>query len=183
MTESRDYVSRGLARWPEATRGPNVTSYLSVYLQELVDNEDTVWEVLDGLREWNVQDVSTQASFVLDTVGRLLGQPRPSGFSDVDYKFILRVRSIVRMSDATKPAVFRVCNALSQGQPFMLLEQVPEHWTVSFSLVLDAQWQELYRRLLYDAIGATDSLDLYFAVPGTALYDDPEVGYDEGAYS
>lgn len=170
MTATRDYVTIGVGRLPEKGRGPNTVKYLSIYLREIMSEETTALRVLDGLREWNVPSPST-LSFVLDIIGKLIGQPRPSGFGNDDYRFILQARVLARASDATLSAVTKLVDFLARGAPYGIDASVPEHWTIYFTLDLDVQWRALYARLLLDGIAATDSLDLSLAPPGGGVYD------------
>lgn len=180
MTTARDYVEIGINRLPEKGRGPLTVRYLSIYLREIVAEEIAALQVLDAIQEWNAPTAEGGPSFVYDVLGKLIGHPRPSGFGDADYRFILQARVLARSSDATFASVYKVVRHLARGQPFDVVPSVPEHWTIYFTLALDEQWQSLYRRLLLDSIAATDSLTLEFAPPGGALYDFGE--YDDEVY-
>jgi hypothetical protein len=183
MTVARDFVTHGIARLPEAGRKPNIVKYLSTYLRELTDQEQVIWEILDTFRDWYRVIPNDTHDFIFDTIGGLIGQPRPDGFDNEDYRFILIARTIARQSDATKASVLKMVDHLSQGQGYGVLASIPEHWTIYFQLTnLDAQWMKLYERLLYDTIASTDSMDLNLVTPGTLLYDDEFIGYDEGNY-
>lgn len=177
----RDYVTEGLARLPQLGQQPVIVRYLTVYLQALADNETAVEQVLDGFLNWKF---GASRTWILDTIGALIGQVRPSGFDDEQYRFALVARTIVRVSDSSRGDVERLVAYLAQGSAYALDASVPEHWYVTFiSLPLTAQQQALYADLLLDAIGATDSLTLSWANGGSALYDTDDVGYDAGSYS
>ena len=182
MTTARDYVTEGVGSLPQLGQQPNVVAYLSVYLAQLTTQETAIWQALDGFYGW--QSGARTYSWILDTIGTLIGQVRPSGFGDDDYRFVLIARTISRVSDSSRSDVERLVAYLAQGGSYQVTRGVPEHWYVSFfDLVLTAQWQAVYADLLLATIGATDSLELALANGGTARYDTENVGYDLSTYA
>lgn len=180
--EPFDYVEHGIGRLPDLYRTPTNVKYLSVYLQETANSEVAALQVINALLEWN--GGGRTFSFVLDIIGKLIGQPRPNNFDDDDYRFVLVARTIARVSDSTYPSVLRLVHHLARGSQYSVIPSVPEHWKiVFFDLDLDAQWLAIYARLLLDTIGATDSLEIIQANGGVALYDTDNVGYDQGVYA
>lgn len=178
--EARDYVTEGVNRLPDKGRKPNLVKYLTVYLQALIDEEEPVIELLNELSQW--YRGTPKPDFILDLVGQFIGQPRPSGVTDAEYVFLLRARSVARVSMADQPSVERLVRLLSKGTDYRVIGYAPEHWYITFfDLDLTAQWQAIYADVILDAIGATDSLSLTFADGGTCLYD--EGVYDSCGYA
>lgn len=179
-TRPRDYVTEGVARLPQLGQQPNVIKYLSVYLQQITFGETAALQVLDGFLNWRSGQTY---SWILDTIGGLIGQPRPTNFSDDDYRFVLVARTIARVSDSSRGDVEKLVAFLANGSSYTIDTAVPEHWYITFiDLPLTAQWSALYATILLDAIGATDSLELTSATGGTALYDTDGSEYDFAAY-
>jgi len=176
----RDYVTEGIARLPQLGQQPRVVRYLSVYLQQLTQDETVVTQVLDGFLNWRSGETR---SWILDTIGALIGQPRPTEFGDEDYRFILGARAIARVSDSSRGDIEKLMAYLAQGSGYSISTVVPEHWYFAFiDLPLTPQWSALYATILLDAIGATDSLELSSANGGTALYDTDGSEYDFASY-
>jgi hypothetical protein len=180
MTAQLDHVARGLAETPEKLRGPRIQAYLAVYLAQFNSIEDAVWTVLDAFTNW--QTSGAQLDFVLEIIGALLDQPRPDGFDNESYTFILRARVLVRRSTAIRTDVERVVRWLAQGQPYAVLYVVPKVVIIEFiDLVLTPQEQGLYEQLLLDAVDAVDQISVNIATSATASYD---IGlYDQDLYA
>lgn len=180
MSVQFDHVARGLAEIPEKLRGPRIQAYLAVYLAQFNTIEDAAWQVLDAFTNW--QTTGAQLDFVLETIGALLDQPRPDGFDNQAYTFILRARVLVRRSTAIRTDVERVVRWLAQGQPYLVFFVVPKIVVVEFiDLMLTPQEQALYAQLLLAAIDAIDQISVTFATATTASYD---IGlYDQDLYA
>lgn len=185
MTEARDYVTLGTNRMPDGMRKANALAYLSVYLHTFTATETAFLQVLDAFAEWNRS--TPRYSFVLDAIGRLIGQPRPDGFNDIDYLSVLVARTIVRGSKSQRSDIVRLIAYLSTLNGglgnYSVFAGPPEHWDiVIFDAVLTEQWQDVYARLIFDAIGVTDSFRLTVGTAGTAIYDDESTLYDVSLY-
>ena len=183
MIEPRDYVTLGTDRMPEGMRKPNALAYISVYLAECTDAETVATTLLNGLLEWNIRP--PEYSFALDIIGKLLGQPRPDGFTDTEYQQVLVARSIARVSDADDLSIVPLVAYLSTINGglgnYYVKGGPPEHWVINiFDVTLTPKWYDTYVALLYDAIGATDSLLLTIGTSATALYDSSV--YDASLY-
>lgn len=175
-----DHVEFGLADVPEKLRGPRIDAYLSVYLEQFNVVEDLAQRVLDAFLQW--QTTGAQLDFVLDTIGVLLGQLRPDGYTNEQYAFVLGARVLIRRSTATRDDVLRVARYLAQGNPVAVFSVVPKILIVQFvDLVLSAQDQALYGELLTDAIDAVDGLEILYTTSATAGYDVGE--YDTDLYA
>lgn len=187
--ETYDYVERGIASWPEKTRGEKAMKYLAVYLRAIQDNEDKVAELLNAFINWYRPGQSF--SFVLDIVGSfMLGQPRPAEFigDDENYRTLLVARTITRASDGSEGAVLLLIDFLSRingGQGnYNVVSGVAEHWFIDiFDVQLTPTWQQLYVTLIFDAIGAVDSFTLNINNNGAGVYDSEAQGYDVALYS
>jgi hypothetical protein len=184
MTVARDYVEIGTGRLPDGSRKPNTLAYLSVYLQECTNTETAVLEVLDAFAGWNV--IAPPFSFVLDAIGLFLGQPRPSGFSNEDYRNVLIARSIARVSQSQRDDIVKLAAFLATLNGGLGIYAVtggpPEHWNITlFDVSLTTQWRAVYTTLITDAIGVTDGFTLTTATAASALYDSAQ--YDVSLYS
>lgn len=175
-----DHVAEGIARLPEKLRAPRVVQYLSVYLAQFNNLEEPVQQIIEAFLTWQVQ--GKQFDFVLDTIGALFDQPRPDGFDNEAYAFILQARVLVRRSEATLDDVLAVANYLAQGKTVKVFRTIPKQIIVVFvDLLLTPQEQDLYAQLLTDAIDAVDGLDVQYVTSATAFYD---VGlYDTDLYA
>lgn len=175
-----DHVERGLADIPEKLRGERVLRYLSVYLEQFNVIEELAQSVLDAFVQWQVS--GSQLDFVLETVGAWLDQPRPDGFDNEQYTFILRARVLIRRSEATREDALRVATFLARGNPVELFSLAPKIIVVVFTdLVLTPSEQAVYAELLTDAIDAVDLLEVQYTTSATAGYDIGE--YDEDLYA
>ena len=180
MAAQLDHVARGLAEVPENLRGPRVQAYLAVYLAQCNDIEVAAWQVLDAFTNW--QTTGAQLDFVLEIIGALLDQPRPDGFDNADYTFILRARVLVRRSTAIRTDVERVVRWLARGQPYVVFYLAPKIVVVEFlDLILTPQESALYEQLLLGAVDAVDQVSVTIATVATASYD---IGlYDQDLYA
>lgn len=186
MTAARDYVERGTDRMPEGMRKPNALAYISVYLRELTSTETGYLGVLDAFLDWNT--TAPRYAFVLEALGKLLGQPRPDGFNDTDYRNVLVARSIARASDSSLASITKLVAHLATLNggvgAYSITAGPPEHWhIIIYDVSLTQQWSDLYARLIFDAIGVTDSFDLTLGNASTAVYDDEDSLYDISLYT
>lgn len=165
-----DHTSVGLAAVPEKLRGDRIQTYLSVYLRQFDTIEQLAQTVLDAICNW--QTAGAQFNWVLELIGALLMQPRPDGFTDAQYTFILQARVLVRRSTATRTDVLRVAEFLARGNPVTIFATAPKIVHVTFvNLVLTAQEQAIYEQLLRGAIDAVDKLVINYVTTATAFYD------------
>lgn len=175
-----DHVAVGLAQVPEKLRGERIQRYLAVYLQQYNQIEEAIQQLIEAFLTW--ETIGNQRTFVLDTIGALFDQPRPDGFTDAQYTFILRARALSRKSEATQSDVYRVASFLANGKPVRVFRVVPKIVVVVFTdLQITAQEREIYDAILLDSIDAVDQLDVQYTTSATAGYD---VGlYDEDLYA
>lgn len=175
-----DHVAVGLAEVPEKLRADRVSRYLAVYLQRYNFIEEVAQQVVEGFLAWNAK--GNEKDIVLETIGALFDTPRPTGFSNTQYAFILGARAIARQSNATQADVYRLALYLSEGREVKVFRIVPKIVQVVFvDLQATPTEQAVYARLLLDAVDAVDRLDVQFVSTGTAFYD---VGaYDSELYA
>lgn len=175
-----DHVAEGIADLPEKLRAPRVVRYLSIYLQQFNDIEEAVQQLIEAFIAW--ETIGSQRDFVLDTIGALLDQPRPDGFDNQQYGFILQARVRVRKSCATQADVVRVAQFLAKGHDVFVFRVVPKIVIVVFvDLLLTPQEQQLYKQLLLDTVDAVDQLNVAYVTSATAFYDVGE--YDVELYA
>lgn len=169
-----DHVKEGLRDLPEKLRAERVLAYYAVYLRQMNGIEDLAQTVLDAFVNW--QTTGSQFDWVLDLIGVLLGQPRPEGYDNTAYTFILQARVFARRSTATSDDVRRVVEWLARGQPFAIFTLPPKIIIVQFTdLVLTPQDQAIYAQIITAAIDAVDLLEVIYTTSATS-------GYDFGAY-
>jgi len=189
MIKTFDYLTKGIERWPEKTRGAKAMRYLSVYLQSIQDDEEQLAELLSAFVNWYRPGQSF--TFVLDIIGAyFLGQPRPAEFAtdDESYRTLLVARTIARVSDGSEGAVILLIDFLARingGQgDYFVVSGPPEHWSIDiFGVTLSSIWQSLYVTLIFDTIGAVDSFTLNINNNGAGVYDSETQGYDVALYS
>lgn len=175
-----DHVAAGIADLPEKLRAERVVRYLSVYLKQFNDIEEAVQTLIEAFLTW--ETFGAQRDFVLETIGALLDQPRPDGFDNQQYSFILQARVRVRKSCATQADVVRVAQFLAKGHDVFVFRVVPKIVIVVFvDLLLTSQEQQLYKQLLLDTVDAVDQLNVDYVTSATAFYDVGE--YDVELYA
>lgn len=173
---------QGIAALPEKGRKDVLVRYLSVYLNALNDQEQAQQDLVNQWLGWH--QGTPVSSFVYEIIGSLLDQPRPDGFDDEAYRFILLARTRVRRSSHTLNDVLRVVDYLARGFSYLVQPVVPQAYVIAFfDLGLTDQEQGLYESMLLDTIGQVDQLDLNFVSTGTALYDSLVTVYDVGLYA
>lgn len=177
-----DHVEAGLRDLPEKLRAqaPRVAAYYGVYLRQLNTIEDIAQKVLDALVNW--QTSGAQLDWVLDLIGVWLGQPRPEGYDNTAYTFILQARVFSRRSTATRNDVYLLVEWLARGLPFAIFDLPPKIIIVQFTdLVLTPQDKAIYAQIITAAIDAVDALEVIYTTSSTAGYD---IGlYDQELYA
>jgi hypothetical protein len=139
-----------------------------------------VQQLIDAFLVW--ETIGAQRDFVLDVIGALLDQPRPDGYDNNQYGFLLQARVRVRKSSATQSDVTTVAQFLARGHDVFVLRVVPKVVFVLFvDLNLSALDQKLYRALLLDTIDAVDELVVDYVSTSTSFYDVGE--YDVEIYA
>lgn len=176
-----DHIVQGISALPEKGRGETLVRYITVYLNAFNEEEESQQQLAEAFLLWSRG--TPTFSFVYDTIGTYLDQPRPDGFSDEQYRFILLARTRSRRSSNTLGNVLAVAEFLARGFPFIVQPVVPRAYAIFFfGLELTSQDRQLYRNILLDTIGSVDQLELGFVPLGTALYDSLTQTYDVGVY-
>lgn len=175
-----DHVAVGISELPEKLRADRVVRYLSVYLAQFNDIEAAIQQLIEAFLTW--QTFGAQLDFVLETIGSVFDQPRPEGFTNDQYAFILGARALSRLSQGVVDNVYRVANYLAQGQPVRIFRLVPKIIVIVFTDVhTTPQQQALYYQILLDSVDAVDRLEVAYVMTGTAFYDFGE--YDVELYA
>ena len=175
-----NHVAQGFAALPEKLRANRVLRYLAVYLQQYDNLEEAVQQLIDAFLTWETFGV--EQTFVLETLGALLDQPWPDGFTATQYSFILQARARARRSEATLGDVYRVANFLARGNEVRVFGLVPRTTVIVFVdlQATDAE-KAIYEQILLDTIGDVDGLQVQYVPTGTAFYDFGE--YDTELYA
>ena len=177
-----DHVAVGVAQLPEKlrVRAPGVVQYLSIYLAQYNDTEELLQRIVDAFLTW--ETLGAEYSFVLDTIGALFDQPRPDGFTNAQYAFVLGARARARRSTATLADVYRVANFLARGKPVRVFGLVPKNIVIVFvDLQATAAERVIYEQILLDTVDAVDRVDVQYVPTGTSFYDIGE--YDAELYA
>jgi len=164
-----------IQRLPSGLTGDNTVAWLTIYLERFDALQSVIDEFLFGLLTWDQLGFPTPL-LALDSVGRLLGQPRPTGASDDEYKRILRVRRIVRRSTGTAPNIREVVKLLGDhGNGATVRFQVPHTVIVTFAHFAAVAEQglslDVVISLLVDTIGDVDRLQIFDAVGHAFSWD------------
>jgi hypothetical protein len=176
-----------VARLPQGLQGENTIAWLTIYLERMDALQNTVAAYLDGLLSWD-QLGAVADSQVLGWIGQLLGQPRPTGATDDEYRRILRVRRIVRISCGTAPDIRAVVAALGQVAGGASVYFTTPHTVIvtfgNFAAVSALGLSlEIVAGLLLDAIGDVDRLQIWDAVGNPFTWDVEGLGWDLGVWA
>jgi hypothetical protein len=128
-----DNIVEGLALLPQNLRQPNTEAWLAIYLGRYNTLQDVLVKYFNWLLQWDLPGADTP-DFILDNIGKLLGQPRPDGAGRETYREILKIRRLVRLSSGTRPQVREIVKALgdiSSGAAVVFM--VPHTIVVSFA--------------------------------------------------
>lgn len=177
----------GIDRLPAALKQPDDITWLSIYLARLDLIQQVIDDYLSGLLAWDNLGYDTPG-LALQAVGRLLGQPRPAGATDVEYKQLLRIRRLVRQSTGTAPDIRRVVAEIGAlGGGAIVRFQVPHTVIVTFGnfAIIAAKGLSLdvVTGLLIDTIGDVDRLQIWDAVGSAFTWDTEGKGWLQAVWS
>ena len=176
-----NHIIQGIDALPEKGRKETLVRYITVYLNAFNEEEESQQQLAEAFLFWSRG--TPTFSFIYDTIGTYLDQPRPDSFDNEQYRFILLARTRSRRSSNTLGDVLAVAEFLALGQQFIVQPVVPRAYAIYFfGLSLDIREERLYRSILLDTIGSVDQLELGFVPLGTALYDSLTQTYDVGVY-
>lgn len=85
-----------------------------------------------GLIPTTYYDIDVAIGVQLDTLGLLIGVPRPGGFSDDYYRIILKVRILNNHWQCNKPSAYELANELFSGLGFSFF--IEDHADLSITL-------------------------------------------------
>jgi len=97
---------------------PRFEELLRVLLEEVQIAEDLAWKALTG------RMVDTAVGVQLDTIGRIVGQPRVSD-DDEKFRLYVKARIAVNSADGTPDDVQAVAELLLEGRPWEFRELYP----------------------------------------------------------
>lgn len=136
LTKKTDAVEEGLARLLGQYQGkPILEGLLSAFLEQLQLTEDMLFQLLEARLPADSDDTITGVH--LDTLGRLLGQPR-NGRSDAEYLKWLRARILVNRSSGTPDEMLSICViVLPSGTGLLLVEGEDAELSISITQVVE----------------------------------------------
>lgn len=160
--------AEGINLLPEGLRGPNATDWLRQYTDRLDQSQAVILAWINALAQWD-QEGAILPVGTLEIIGRLLGQPRPTGASDQVYQRILKVRRLVRQSNGTRLSVRRVTSAIAEGTQGATVTFVTPHTVIvtfaNFAAVEARGFSlSVVASLLLDTIQDVDRLQIFDAV-------------------
>jgi hypothetical protein len=177
-----------IERLPQGLQGENTVAWLTIYLERLNVLQTLVDDYLSGLLSWDQLGAPTDAA-VLEQIGLLLGQARPTGATDDEYRRILRARRIVRLSCGTAPDIRAVVSELGShavggASVYFVVPKTVIVTFVNFAAV-DALGLTLdvVSALLMDAIGDVDRLQIWDAVGNPFTWDTEGLGWEQAVWA
>lgn len=145
FTGHEDRVSRFIDKWRNK---PDLIKLAKIYLRQLQDIEDAAFEVLLERDLDNAEEVQ------LETIGKLVGQPRTTS-DDERYRTAIRARIAINLSDSTGEDVIRVANLLLvDEEAFELRDEPPAQLRVTITDPLTSADSDLVHSLLDEADAA-----------------------------
>lgn len=96
LTQRTDHIEAGLARLVEQLKGkPKLTALLSIFLGQVQNIEDALWQL------YTLRWLDTATGAQLDTLGRIVGEPRGNSVDDTEYRKRVRARVRTNLSSGT----------------------------------------------------------------------------------
>jgi hypothetical protein len=107
------HVELGLLKLaPDFWGKPRIGAVLAAVLREIQTLEDVIWD------QFEAQHIDTAERTALATMGKLIGQASPQGFSVEQYRTIIKARALANRSNGTGPEIGRVLVALLGADNF-----------------------------------------------------------------
>jgi hypothetical protein len=107
------HVELGLLKIaPDYWGKPRISAVLAAVLREIQTLEDVIWD------QFEAQHIDTANRARLAVMGKLIGQASPQGFSEEQYRTVLKARALANRSRGTGPEICRVLTALLGPQAF-----------------------------------------------------------------
>lgn len=185
-----DNIAAGLEQLPFGLSGDADTDqFLSIYLQRYNFNQAPLEQVLNWLLIWDLPG-SQIPSWILDTVGKLLGCPRPDSLAgnDEGYRRVLLVQRIARKSSGTEPDVRKVVKRLGDfGGGANVRFLIPKTVIVTFANFENLAEQgitlDVVIRLLRATIGDVDRLQIWDAIGSAFTWNVEGLGWNQAVWA
>jgi hypothetical protein len=176
-----------IQRLPQGLQGDDTIAWLTIYLERLDTLQDVIADYLDGLLSWDQLGADTDAT-TLDHIGQLLGQARPTGASDDEYRRILRVRRLARLSCGTAPDVRQVVAELGSINGGATVHFATPHTVIvtfgNFAAVAaQGLTIDVVAALLLDTIQDVDRLQIWDAVGNAFSWDVDGKGWFQAVWA
>ena len=187
MIADPDNVTLGIAQLPQALQQPNTAKWLAILLSRVDDLQAFEIDYLNQLLIWDQLSADTD-DYILDWLGALLGQPRPDGANSLEYKRILLVRRLVRLSSGTQPQVREIVTLLGSfgggASTGILVPHTVIVTFANFAAVAALGFSlSVVVSLLSDAIGDHDRLQIFDAVGTAFTWGLEGQGWGQGVWS
>jgi hypothetical protein len=161
LVHTTDHLAQALNRLAQQYRDkPDIVAWLTVLCSQVQDLEDVFWT----LQPQNDTGIATATGYLLDVIGRIVGEPRGSSADDAEYRLRLLARVRSNFSSGSTESVYAVFRALLGSSPSLA---VSSGWPAAFTLLLgdysvDPADVELFADFLRSARAAGDYAILEF---------------------
>jgi len=182
LTHALDHGDRAVASLLAQLRDKaRFTTLVRIYATLFQELEDVFWDL------YTLRRIDTATGIQLDVIGRIVDEPR-AGFSDTDYRAILRIKGRVLRSKGTADDLIEISRLMLQATDFLYEESYPASVQVTvfgtpvFSLYL-------LQRFLHQAKAAGVRLDVVASAPSASAFHygdegtDALTGYGAGSYA
>lgn len=167
------HVDDGLARFAGQFKGKQkLQNFITAFLQQIQDLEDAAWGVYVG--RWLVNAVGVQ----LDTIGRIVGQPRGNSVNDAEYRTRITARILCNASSGDTPSIYKVFQTLLPSVSLQLLPDYPAGFEFFINTVITLPYAFLYVGFLGAAKAAGVMANLIFY-----LFNDPASFFTETTWT
>lgn len=172
-TTHADRVSRLIEQWQDK---PDLVSILRSYLAQAQDIEDALFEII------NERDLDSAVGVQLDTLGRLVKQPRTTS-DDARFRTSIRARIAINRSNGTAEDLIKVASLLLSefGELFKLRDEPPAQLRLTVADPLQSTDADLAALLLDEADCGGVRLMFQFNAALTLITDRLVLGDDGGA--
>lgn len=99
-------IARLAAQFQDSTK---FKAFITAFLEEFVELETAATDLLDD--RW----LDTAEGVQLDGIGEIVGRDRPGGWSDDDYRFLIRIQISINNSRMAVDDTLEIMNAILQG--------------------------------------------------------------------
>jgi len=142
ITQFTDHEGRVSRLIEQFQNKPDLEALIRVYLRQLQDVEDALFEIILE------RDLDNAVGVQLNVIGNLVGQPRTTS-DDNRYRTSIRARIAINLSDSTPEDVIKVALLLLvDGESFKLREEPPAQLRVTVLDPLTSGDADLIEELL-----------------------------------